>query len=205
MNRRSAPVLVPRARLDALTDGIFAVAMTLLVLDIRLPEDFHPASAAQLLQALFGLWPKLMPYALSFFVLGLRWVSGIPVHSRAEWIEGGAYIRWWLLYLLLVTGVPFTTLLVGRYAAFAPAVWLYGGNTALIALASWRLLALTPEVTDGQPLHERRVSLGLLFVSALLMIGLSLFSPQQSLWALALNLAAPAIARLTARREPPRD
>jgi len=50
-----------KARLDALTDGVFAVAMTLLVLDVRLPDDFHPADARELLQGLVGLWPKLLP------------------------------------------------------------------------------------------------------------------------------------------------
>ncbi len=195
MRPRPARALYPRVRIEALTDGIYAVAMTLLVLDIRLPEDFHPTSAEQLLHALLGLWPKLTPYVLSFVVLGLRWVSSIRVHSTAESIEGGPYIRWWLLYLLLVTCVPFTTLVVGRYASFAPAIWLYGGNTALIALASWRLLSLTPEVTIDHHLRGRRASLLVLFGSTLLMIAWSFVDPQQALWALALNLVAPALTR----------
>jgi uncharacterized membrane protein len=49
--------MLPKARLDALHDGIFSVAMTLLVLDVRLPEEFHPRDAAELLQAIAGLWP----------------------------------------------------------------------------------------------------------------------------------------------------
>jgi hypothetical protein len=57
-----------KARLDTLSDGIFGVAMTLLILDVRLPDDFHPADGAELLQGLGGLWPKFLPYVLSFGV-----------------------------------------------------------------------------------------------------------------------------------------
>jgi Endosomal/lysosomal potassium channel TMEM175 len=44
--------MYPRARIDALTDGVFAVAMTLLVLDVHLPDDFHPHDAGELIAAL---------------------------------------------------------------------------------------------------------------------------------------------------------
>jgi uncharacterized membrane protein len=55
----------PRARLDALSDAVFGVAMTLLVLDVRLPEEFQPRDAHDLLQALLGLAPKFLPYGHS--------------------------------------------------------------------------------------------------------------------------------------------
>jgi uncharacterized membrane protein len=42
--------MVPKTRLDALTDGVFSVALTLFVLDVRLPEDFHPIDERELLQ-----------------------------------------------------------------------------------------------------------------------------------------------------------
>jgi uncharacterized membrane protein len=192
------PIVYPRARLDALTDGIYAVAMTLLVLDIRLPEDFRPRSADEMLQGLLGLWPRFMPYLLSFMVLGLRWVSGVQVRTRAEAL-GGGYVKWWLFQLLLITCVPFTTLVVGRYGQLAPAIWLYAGNTMLIAIASWRLLALTPELEHDQHLRSRQTSLMLLCVSALLCVGWSFVDPPQALWALALNLATPLVSRLSLR------
>ena len=106
--------MFPRARFEALSDGIFAVAMTLLVLDLRLPEDFHPHDGQELLQALYELTPRFFPYALSFLVLGLRWLSGLQLRSRTETF-GRGYFKWWLLYLLLVTCVPFTTTVVGRF------------------------------------------------------------------------------------------
>jgi uncharacterized membrane protein len=49
--------MYPRARLDALTDGIFAVAMTIAVLDLRLPDNFHPREADELLRGLYRRFP----------------------------------------------------------------------------------------------------------------------------------------------------
>ncbi len=185
-------VLYPRVRMDALTDGIYAVAMTLLILDVRLPEDFHPVNDGQLLQGLFDLSSRLFPYLLSFGVLGLRWLAGLQVRSRAERV-GGPYVRWWVLHLLLITCVPFTTIVVGRYALFAPAAWLYAGNTALISVASWYQLKYLPEVENDHYRQSRQASHLLLFASAVLCIVWSFFSPQHALWAFMLNLAGPAL------------
>jgi hypothetical protein len=57
--------MYPRARLDALSDAIFGVAMTLLVLDLRLPDEFHPAGAQELLEGFYHLVPKFIPYFAS--------------------------------------------------------------------------------------------------------------------------------------------
>src|ERR1700742_4106814 len=116
--------MFPKARLDALHDGIFSVAMTLLVLDVRLPEEFHPRDGGELAAAIFNLWPKFLPYLLSFTVLGLRWLASIEIRSSAE-SYNRAYVNSWLFYLLFITFVPFTTIVVGRYGSLAPAVWLY--------------------------------------------------------------------------------
>ena len=99
--------MFPRNRLDALADAIFGVAMTLLVLDIRLPESADPKSGAELIALLASLAPKFGPYALSFVVLGVRWrglVQGRPSHGDVRI----AYVNLMLVYLLLVTLVPFT-------------------------------------------------------------------------------------------------
>jgi uncharacterized membrane protein len=185
-----------KARLDTLSDGIFAVAMTLLVLDVRLPEEFHPRDGAELLEGLAGLWPKLLPYLLSFGVLGLRWLSNIQVRSRADHV-GREYVNWWLLYLLLITCVPFTTIVVGRYASLAPAIWLYAGHTLLIALVGMRLTLLTPELEKDEHFRQWQLSATFLIISSLLAIALSFISPRIALFALALNLLAPLMRRWT--------
>ncbi len=186
--------MYPRARFDALSDAIFGVAMTLLVLDLRLPEDFHPRDAGELLHGLYDLVPKFVPYVLSFLVLGLRWLSGVQIRTKAE-AFGRGYFRWWLLYLLLITCVPFTTIVVGRFASLAPAIWLYAGNMALLGIGAFGLLAHTTEVERDQFLRDRQISLAILIGSSLLAIAWSFFNPRQALLALALNVAAPAMSR----------
>jgi uncharacterized membrane protein len=186
--------MYPKARLDALHDGIFSVAMTLLVLDVRLPDEFHPRDAAELLQAIGNLWPKFLPYLLSFTVLGLRWLASIEIRSRAEYYNRG-YVHLWLFYLLLITCVPFSTIVVGRYASLAPAVWLYAGHLLLIALVSMRMMALTPHLEPGDHLRAKQMGAMLLVVSALLTIALSFIDLRNAMWGLALNFVQPLIAR----------
>jgi uncharacterized membrane protein len=187
-----------RTRLDTLSDGIFAVAMTLLILDVRLPEDFHPRDGAELVRGLADLWPKFLPYVLSFGVLGLRWLSNIELRSRSEFVDR-KYANWWLLYLLLITCVPFTTIVVGRFGHFPPAIWLYAGHTLLIAVISLRLAFLTPDLEPGDHLRHRQMSAILLIVSSLLAILLSFINPRLALWALALNLVAPLVRKWSKR------
>jgi uncharacterized membrane protein len=187
--------MYPKARLDTLSDGIFGVAMTLLVLDVRLPEGFDPHGTPELMHGLLGLGSKFLPYALSFVVLGLRWLSNIRVRSNEE-MCGKKYAEWWLVYHFLITCVPFTSMVVGRFASLAPSIWLYAGNTILISVVSFRLLALTPSFERIEHLRDRQLSLGLLIATSLLAIGWSFVSPHQALWSLGINLAAEPISRM---------
>jgi uncharacterized membrane protein len=185
-------------RLDALTDGIFGVAMTLLVLDVRLPDDFHPQDSAEMLKGLAGIWPKFLPYVISFVVLGLRWLGSIEARTRAEFLSRD-FASWWLLYLLLITFVPFSTMIVGRYVSFEPAIWLYAGHTLLIALVSMRMVALTPDLEPGPHLRHRQISSLLLAVSSILAIALSFLSTRVALWAIAINFLQPVLERWRAQ------
>jgi len=181
-----------KARLDTLSDGIFGVAMTLLILDVRLPSDFQPKDNGELLQGLANLGPKFLPYLLSFGVLGMRWLSNVEIRSRAQFVNR-QYANWWLLYLLLITCVPLSTMVVGRYAHLPPAIWLYAGHTLLIAAVGLRLVLITPDLELGEHLRRRQMSAILLIVSSLLAIALSFVNSEMALWALALNFAVPLI------------
>ena len=191
--------MFPKARLDTLSDGIYGVAMTLLVLDMRLSDDFHPRDGSELLEGLGQLWPRFLPYLLSFSVLGLRWLADIQIRTRAEYVNR-EYVNWWLLYLMLVTCVPFSTIVVGRFAHLAPAIWLYAGHTLLIALVGMRIVAITPHLEQGDHLRHRQLSAMLLIGSSLLAIMLSLVNSRVALWALALNFAQAVIAKWRPRQ-----
>jgi uncharacterized membrane protein len=82
---------VSKSRLDSFADGVFAFAMTLLVVKFDLPEDFHPTSAAELLSALLGLGDTFIAYVVSFLVLAtFHW----PVEAKAAGrLRKVAYVR----------------------------------------------------------------------------------------------------------------
>jgi uncharacterized membrane protein len=75
---------ISKGRLDALTDGVFAFAMTLLVVNLDLPEDFHPSSAAELISALFGLGGTLIAYVVTFLVLATFWLGRARTKEEPE-------------------------------------------------------------------------------------------------------------------------
>src|SRR5436305_1618994 len=133
--------LIEKVRLDALTDGVFAVAMTLLVIDLKLPENFRPATSAEYFHGLAELQTQFLVYLISFIVLGLRWMSLAKLSRLHETVED-RYVEWSLLHLLLIALIPFSTMVAGRYGALAPAIWLYCGNTILAALVALRLATL---------------------------------------------------------------
>lgn len=185
--------MYPRARLDTLTDGVFGVAMTLLVLDVRLPDDFQPRDTGELVQGLTGLMPKFLPYALSFGVLGLRWLWGIQVQAPADGL-GREYVHWWLLYLLLITCFPFVTIVVGRFPDLPPSVWLYVGNTLLVSLVGARLLVLIPDLERGVR-HDHQLLQIVLIASSGVALAWSFIDPSHALSAYVLGYVALVIIR----------
>ena len=136
--------MYPRHRLEALADGIFGVAMTLLVLEIRIPDGLDPKTDAELVSVLIGLWPKIWPYVLSFVVLGVRWRELVAERTSQHEVSR-RYVNWSLANLLLVTFVPFSTLLIGRYASLAPAIWLYAANLGGMAICTWLIGRAAPK------------------------------------------------------------
>ena len=186
--------LIEKLRLDALTDGVFAVAMTLLVIDLKLPERFHPASAQELLRGLADLHTQFLVYVVSFLVLGLRWMS-LAKLSRLHEIVDDRYVHWALAHLLLITVVPFSTMMVGRYGMLAPAIWLYAGNTILAALIALRLAAFAAAHVGPEDAFDRRIGLYVVIFVSLLVIGVSFVQPKYAMWFYLLNIFAPAARR----------
>lgn len=182
----------PKPRLDALTDGVFAVAMTLLVLEIRLPAHAELADSAALLAALQDLWPEFLAYAISFFVLGVRWRATLDVRTAQEVVPRDD-VRWWLAYLFLVTCLPFTTSVVGHYGGLAPAVWLYAGNLILIALAFLPItIGVAPHESAAARAHRMRQYV--LIVSAVVSVGISFIAPVWAMLAYLLNILGEPLA-----------
>lgn len=120
-------------RLETLADGVFAIAMTLLVFAISVP-DLAPSAVAQLPAKLLELWPKLLAYVISFIVLGIFWIGH---HNQFAFIRRANRTFLWLniLFLMLIAFVPFSAALLGRYPSQRIAVIIYGGNLIVVGLA----------------------------------------------------------------------
>lgn len=189
---------IPKPRLDALTDGVFAVAMTLLVIDLRLPESFNPKDSAELIHRISELGVQFLAYVVSFYVLGLRWVGLVQMTPRGEEVSE-QYTKWSLVHLLLVTLVPFTTMLVGRYISLAPAIWLYAANTVAFALVAIRMISLT-EPAHARAHLEDRLGLIVLIGASLLTVVASLFIPKWAMLFYLANLLDGPLRRLVKRR-----
>ena len=103
-------------RIEALIDGIFAVAMTLLVIDLRLPERIHLASEAALREALFGLVPNLISWLISFFVLAIFWIANHRLYSYVRHTD--PRLLW--LTMLSLSGaalLPFASAVNAQFAS----------------------------------------------------------------------------------------
>jgi uncharacterized membrane protein len=108
-------------RLEAFTDGVYAIAITLLILDIRIPEVAYNSLGAALLKML----PQLYTYVLSFFVVGLYWIANHRISRNVKQIDG-ILILLNLVWLLFVSVMPFPTALLGRYPLKAIPIAIYG-------------------------------------------------------------------------------
>jgi uncharacterized membrane protein len=121
-------------RLVMFSDGVIAIAITLLVLDIRLPELPEHADSAALTAALLSIMPKIAAYALSFLVVGEFWYVH---HMRFSHINRCDARLIWLnmLFLMTIGFVPFASSVLSEHPN-ATAYALYDGTMACVALLS---------------------------------------------------------------------
>lgn len=161
-------------RLAALSDGLFAVAMTLLVLDLKVPaaEAIHNDRA--LLTALVTLAPRLLIYLMSFLTLGIFWVG--QQTQLNQFARGDRYLTWiHLAFLFAVTLMPFSTSLMAELIELRTALVLYWLNIlalGVILYASWhyarRAGLVNPDLADT---IDRAVEFRIVIAQALYAFG----------------------------------
>ena len=120
------------SRILALSDGLFAIALTLLVIEIAVPPSTGDAGLAA---ALLGLWPRYLAYVVSFVVIARFWV----IHHQAfQLIARCDGMLVWLNFLLLmfVAFVPFPTAVLGDHGGAPAAAVLYAVTVSLASAAS---------------------------------------------------------------------
>jgi uncharacterized membrane protein len=184
MAEPDVPVTSSR-RLEAFSDGVFAIAITLLVLDLAVPPREHRPEGG-LASALGHQWPSYFAYLVSFLVVGIIWVNHHTVFDKVRMIDRPVmFVN--LALLLVVSAIPFPTRLLAEYLTAESdshvAAAVYSGTMLLMGLM-FALLWLTV-TRDERLLHEhvdraasraaiRRFGLGNIFYLAT--IGLSFVS-----------------------------
>lgn len=124
------------SRLEAFCDGVFAIALTLLIIDIKISSTTEIKSDAEFWQALKHIAPSIFAFLLSFIIIFITWVNhhnALRMTNRSS----NAFIYANGLLLLTVVFIPFPTSLVGEYILTdhaAPAVILYNSTMAFQAI-----------------------------------------------------------------------
>jgi uncharacterized membrane protein len=124
-------------RIEALTDGIFAVAMTLLVIELKVPEPESIHVPGDVAIAVARLLPTFISWTISFFVLAIFWNSQHRLFHVVRIVD--ETLAWLTIgYLAFVSLMPFSSALVGRYGAVLFSQVFYSAN--MVLLASFSLL-----------------------------------------------------------------
>lgn len=142
-------------RLAALSDGVFAVAMTLLVLDIRPPAAEAIHSEQDLWRAIIALSPRLVVYVMTFMTLGIFWVGQqTQLNHLARSDRGLTWIH--IAFLFTVSMTPFSTTLLAEYTVYRSALLVYWINLLGLGATlyfSWICAIETGLVKTDMPLH----------------------------------------------------
>lgn len=159
-----SPAPVPADRLRALADGVFAIAMTLLVLELTVPAVAGEAGGVG--KALAEMWPEFLMYALSFLVLGVYWLMHHMIYELVLRYDGTLV---WLnvLYLLFAALMPFCTALIGEHGATTVTTLLYAADMLVLFVIGWttwiystsRLRSEGGDIDEGLVHGARRMGL----------------------------------------------
>jgi uncharacterized membrane protein len=190
------------ARLETFSDGVFAIAITLLILEIRLPEGHGP-----LTDRIFGLWPSYAAYVLSFVTIGIMWANHHGIFRLIDRTTHGLVVSN-LLLLLLIAFIPFPTSVLGEHLEVIDkdsrvAAVFYNGSFLVtaafynllwqVAARGHRLIAKGAEDAADEVTRRFRPGVPMYLVATIV----SFFSAQTGI---ALN-AAIALFYLVPRRE----
>jgi TMEM175 potassium channel family protein len=168
-------------RLEAFSDGVFAIAITLLVLEISVPPD----AGDDLLDAFLDQWPSYLAYLVSFATIGVAWLRHTAITHHLQSVDT-IFVRLNLLLLLLVSFLPFPTSLVAEHIheddAERVAATILGTNLLLVSgviFAMWRYAVghrlVRPDTGDDEiAMLSQRLTPGLAAYLIMILIGLAL-------------------------------
>jgi uncharacterized membrane protein len=172
------------SRIEALTDGVFAIAMTLLVLNFEVPNPLEGKGAFELHNTLKQLWPNFLHYVMSFLLLSIFWIKN---HQQYHFIKRSDQRLLWLnlASLLFVCLIPFTTSLVSDYGDMPIAAVIFEANllaAGMIFYLQWSYATkdkhLVDANLDGRVIAIYRNSSLVTPVISVAAIAVSIFHPR---------------------------
>jgi uncharacterized membrane protein len=170
------------SRIVAFSDGVFAIAITLLVLNLSVPDHLHGES---LTSVLLDQWPDLFAFALSFAVIGRFWVIHHQFFGKVTGFDG-QLISLNLFYLAWIVLLPFSSQVLGSHGGDEAAVILYSINLAAVVLAGlWMfgdarrsgLAPTSPE--EARRERDRALRIATVFLAS---IPVALLNPRLAQW-----------------------
>jgi uncharacterized membrane protein len=189
--KRAHSVLMAPQRLQTLIDGIFAVAMTLLVFNLKVPQG--PLSSVEFNRALFLLLPQFWTFGQSFLLLGIFWSAS---HRLSRFMEYTDATHLWIhiVWLMFVALVPFSTSLLGHFSYYLACALFFHSNMLTVGLLYyfiWRYAARHGLLRSLSKAAIRRIDMrNLVFPAiALCASGVSFISP---LWSNLVYLLIPS-------------
>lgn len=148
-----------KVRLESFSDGVFAFAITLLVLGIQVPE-LKSANEPELRHALMSAIPQLIPYVTSFATIGVIWLNHHAMFHSVQRVEHTT-LTLNLLLLLVVAFIPYPTAVLSRYGALPSSAFLYGCVLTLLGVTYsvlWLHIAkrrLSNEFADDRAINKK--------------------------------------------------
>lgn len=137
---------IGKNRIEALSDGIFAIVMTLLILELHVPNLPATAANVEVTAALFGLWPKFVSYLVAFISLGVFWIAHHIMYLAVR--RADRTLLWLnIVFFMFVSLLPFSTSVLNAFPHSLIGPFLFGANLALVGwllFFQWRYVGSQP-------------------------------------------------------------
>ncbi|SFG16562.1 Uncharacterized membrane protein [Duganella sp. CF458] len=191
-------------RIEALVDGIFAVAMTLLVIELKLPEHVPATSSAELLHVLGELAPTFGSWVISFLVLAIFWVGNHRLYSYVRHLDGP--LTWYTILMLAGASLlPFASAVNGRFLsqlaqADASVMTLMAIGSLLVAARIYRHPELCAHPMDKASYAGVCIRQGILIAVAALTVVLAGQAPGMANFAFMLLFLVRPLSNVLTRR-----
>ena len=184
-----------KKRIAALTDGIYAIVMTILVLSIDIPKFPQETAAVQLPSYLrFKLWPEISKYVLAFITLAAFWIGHVQQYHHIKKID--SRLLWMNVFsLMLIALIPFTTAVAGDYATVGVADRIFELNLLIAGLMyyfHWSYATHNHRLvfSDLDPQHIARTKKAMLIIPILSLAALAI-SFLQPAWSTSVYILIP--------------